>query len=565
MIRRHLALQLFLILLLASALPLVGAAALSLHRTEARIRAQIARDHAALAATSGTLVATYLENARVKVEVISQVLVQQGRQGDEDLAQQLSALLLPSDEFLGLRYEDRSAHGGQVAAVAQGVENQSRQMSQNLDLGNFRGQTAVQAPEELALNAPALRGVVEGLQPGQTRLASQAELFNNGAFPLVRRLDVDRALSAELRFDPISRTLGELAQGSGRELVLIHPSGLVLAASSAEPHPDWLETRHAAPEGWTLLVRESAAAAYAPLGEARRQTLVWCAGGAGLAVVLSLVFASWLLRPIRRLTQAADGLQRGELSTRVGLTRHDEIGRLGTAFDGMAAAFESLDRVKSEFVRTVSHELRTPLTAMKCAVENLIDGVGSAETLPRLRQDIDRLIRLVNDLLDLARLEAGADPLARRATELGGLVDSCLASLEPLIAAKQLEIERRFAPGPTECDPERLRQVVANLLDNAIKFVPAGGTITLEIAPGHLVVSDSGPGVPLERVDEVFQPFAAGGGVGLSIARKVVELHGGAIAVAGSRFTVSLPVAPTGPNAPAPSPAATPNAAQVNA
>lgn len=555
MIRRHLALQLFLILLLASALPLVGAAALSLQRTEARIRAQVARDHAALAATSGTLIGSYLESARVKVEVISSVLLQQGRRGDEDLAQQLSALLLPSDEFLGLRYEDASAQGGQIAAVAQGVENQSRQIDQNLELGNFRGQTAVQAPEELAFNDPALRGVIETLAPGQTRLASQIALFNNGAFPLVRRLDDQRALSAELRLDPISRTLAELAQGSGRELVLLHPSGRVLAASSAEPHPEWLETRHDAPEGWTLLVREPEAAAYAPLADARRQTLVWSAAGAALAVLLSLVFARWLLRPIRRLTQAAEGLQRGELSTRVGLARGDEIGRLGASFDAMAEAFESLDRVKSEFVRTVSHELRTPLTAMKCAVENLIDGVGSAETLPRLRQDIDRLIRLVNDLLDLARLEAGASPLALQPTELSALVESCLASLSPLIAAKGIEVERSFTPGPTAGDPERLRQVVANLLDNAIKFVPAGGTITLEAAPGHLSVSDSGPGVPPERAGEVFEPFAAGGGVGLSIARKVVELHGGTIAVHGSRFVVALPAAPrlaSAPRAPEP-------------
>lgn len=546
MIRRRLSLQLFLVLLLASGLPLAGAAALSLHQTRTQIDAQIERDHGRLATSASTLISSYLDNASAKIEAISKLLDRRGVLGDEALAQQLSDLLLPADEFLGLRYEDnRRVAGGQLAAVAQGYDQQKRQIEDQEVQGSFQGQQTVAGPEGLNFSNPILSSVIEELPVGETRLANSIDLFGNGALPLNTRVDQDRVLSADLRLDPLSNTLEELTRGSRRELVLIHPEGRVLAASSLDlhppdQHPGWLETRHPAPEGWTLLVREPRSLAYAPLDAAWARTKLWGAAGAGLAIFLSLVFAAWILRPIRKLTAAAERLQAGELSTRAGVERTDEIGQLARAFDDMAAAVESLDRVKSEFVSTVSHELRTPLTAMKVSVENLIDGVGSPETLPRLRQDIDRLIRLVNELLELARLDSGAAPLELGAHELSGLAESCLLSLRPLLEAKELEVERTFTPGPTRCDESRVRQVLTNLLDNAIKAAPPGGKIEVVVAPGRLEVSDSGPGVPPERAEEIFRPFAAGGGIGLSIAQRIVRLHGGSISVSGSRFSVSL-------------------------
>lgn len=546
MIRRRLSLQLFLVLLLASGLPLAGAAALSLHQTRVQIDEQIARDHARLATSAATLISSYLDTAAAKIEAISKLLDRRGVLGDEALARQLSDLLLPADEFLGLRYEDkRVAQGGQLAAVAQGVEQQERQLASQEVQGSFQGQQTVAGPEGLNFSNPILSSVIKELPVGETRLANSIDLFGNGALPLNTRVDRDRVLSADLRLDPLSNTLEELTRGSQRELVLLHPEGRVLAASSPdlhppELHPDWLETRHAAPEGWTLLVREPRSLAYAPLDAAWARTRIWAVAGAALAVALSLIFAAWILRPIRRLTTAAEALQSGQLSTRAGIERTDEIGQLARAFDDMAAAVESLDRVKSEFVSTVSHELRTPLTAMKVSVENLIDGVGSPVTLPRLRQDIDRLIRLVNELLELARLEAGAEPLERSEHELSELAEGCLGSLRPLLEAKELEVVREFSPGPTSCDPSRIRQVLTNLLDNAIKAAPPGGRVTLRVTPGHFEVEDSGPGVPPERAEEIFRPFAAGGGIGLSIAQRIVRMHGGEITVAGSRFSVSL-------------------------
>jgi len=541
MIRRRLSLQLFLVLLLASGLPLAGAAALSLHQTRIQIEDQIERDHRRLATSASTLISSYLNNASAKIEAISKLLDQRGILGDEALAQQLSDLLLPADEFLGLRYEDnRLIDRVLSASVAQGYYQQKRQLESQEVQGSFQGQQEVAAPETLNFNNPILTGLLKDLPAGETRLANSIDLFGNGALPLNRRVDEDRILSADLRLDPLSNTLEELTRGSHRELVLLHQEGRVLAASSPDLHPDWLETRHAAPEGWTLLVREPRALAYAPLDAAWDRTRLWGAAGAGLAIALSLIFAAWILRPIRKLTAAAERLQAGELTTRAGIERTDEIGQLARAFDDMAAAVESLDRAKSEFVSTVSHELRTPLTAMKVSVENLIDGVGSEETLPRLRGDIDRLIRLVNELLELARLEAGAAPLELSDHDLSGLADSCLLSLRPLLEAKELQVERAFTSGATRCDEARVRQVMTNLLDNAIKAAPPGGRIEVLVAPGRLEVSDSGPGVPPERAEEIFRPFAAGGGIGLSIAQRIVRMHGGTISVAGSRFSVTL-------------------------
>lgn len=544
MIRRRLSLQLFLLLLLASGLPLAGAAALSLHQTRAQIESQIEADHQRLAASASTLIAAYLQSASSKIEAISQLLDRRGVLDDQALAQQLSDLLLPSNEFLGLRYVDNNAPTPQVAIVSQRFDQQEVQRGVNLAQGSFQGQTLVTTPETMAFNNPLLAPLLEDLEPGQTKLATEIELFGNGAFPLNRRVDADRILSADLRLDPLSNTLEELTRGAQFELVLVHPEGKVLAASATSLHPEWLETRHAAPEGWTLLVREPREVAYAPLEAAWNRTRIWALAGAALAVALSLIFAAWILRPILALTRAAEGLQGGDLSTRVGIQRIDEIGQLASAFDDMAGALESLDRVKSEFVATVSHELRTPLTAMKVSVENLLDGVGSEETLPRLRQDIDRLIRLVNELLELARLEADATQLEFGAHELSEIAESCLTSLRPLLDAKQITVERAFTPGPTRCDSSRIRQVLTNLLDNAIKFTPPEGTIQLAIAPGRIEVTDSGPGVPPERVDEIFRPFSAGGGIGLSIAQAIVRLHEGSIAVDGSRFEVLLPAEP---------------------
>jgi signal transduction histidine kinase len=248
---------------------------------------------------------------------------------------------------------------------------------------------------------------------------------------------------------------------------------------------------------------------------------------------------------VTQLTRAAESMAKGDYSVRARIDRADEIGRLAATFDRMADAVQTLDNAKSEFVRTVSHEQRTPLTSIKLSIANLADGVGGPTTFARVRNDLDRLIRLVNDLLDLARLNAG-DPLRRVSLDLGFLLSSAAASLEPIAAARNVTIAIDRQPAPATADQARLTQVATNLLDNAIKFSPTGGTIRVTMGPETFSVTDEGPGVPPERRQRIFEPFSDGGGLGLTIARRMLDLHGGTIALAGdtgSTFVVTLPAA----------------------
>jgi len=224
----------------------------------------------------------------------------------------------------------------------------------------------------------------------------------------------------------------------------------------------------------------------------------------------------------------------------------------------MAAALQELDELKSEFVAHVSHELRTPLAAMQLAVANLQDGLAGPlgekheEVLRRIQSDIERLIRLVNGVLDIARIEAGKFELARGPVDLADVARNAAEALEPLAGKKGSQLSIATAPCVVFGDRERLLQVVTNLLDNAIKFTPAGGRVEVKVARGILRVSDTGPGIPPERLPRIFDRFArtgamnAGAGLGLSIAKKIVELHGWTIAVEstvgkGTTFTVTLP------------------------
>jgi two-component system sensor histidine kinase BaeS len=278
----------------------------------------------------------------------------------------------------------------------------------------------------------------------------------------------------------------------------------------------------------------------------------------GLAVALSLVLSSWIVRPVRRLTAAADAMKEGALTTRSGIEREDEIGRLARSFDLMAASLEELDRLKGEFVAHVSHELRTPLTAMQLAVANLQDGVAGPvdgrqmEVLRRIGGDIDRLIRLVHGVLDAARIDAGRLELDRAPLDLAEVANAAVSLLEPLAREKGVELLCEAGGSPIEGDREKLLQVATNLVHNAIKFTAAGGSVRVQVRRGTLVVADTGCGIAPELRPRIFDRFAragavnAGAGLGLSICRKIVELHGGSVSVRsapgeGSTFTVSLP------------------------
>jgi len=282
----------------------------------------------------------------------------------------------------------------------------------------------------------------------------------------------------------------------------------------------------------------------------------------GLALVQGL--ARGMTSPLREMASAASAMARGDYERRVTATSRDEVGELARAFNAMAAELEEVDRQRRDLVANVSHELRTPITALQAKLENVADGVEPAdpETVETMLAQVERLGRLVAQLLDLSRLEAQAEPFDKRPFGVRDLLEQAAREARLHVPeGVELRVEAEddaVASG----DPERVHQVVANLVENAVRHSPVPGTITLtgHADNGHVVieVADEGPGIPADEAERVFERFyrpdpsraapSGGAGLGLSIARWIVDLHGGSIRVEeaephGCRMVVELPKA----------------------
>jgi signal transduction histidine kinase len=275
----------------------------------------------------------------------------------------------------------------------------------------------------------------------------------------------------------------------------------------------------------------------------------------GVAAVVAstagLLLSRALTHPIRQLTLAADEVARGDLERQVPVRSADEIGRLGQAFNRMVAQLRATERMRTDFVSNVSHELRTPLTAIKGLVETLRDGaVDDREVRDRflatMEDETDRLIRLVNDLLVLSKADSQALKLKREPLDVRDLVERSVHKLAPQLEEKGIVVEVGVSDGPqlVLADADRIEQVLVNLLDNAIKYSPEGGRITVAIDEGgaemvSVAVRDEGVGIPAGDLPRVFERFyrvdrarardGGGSGLGLSIAKAIVEAHGGDI------------------------------------
>jgi signal transduction histidine kinase len=261
-------------------------------------------------------------------------------------------------------------------------------------------------------------------------------------------------------------------------------------------------------------------------------------------------------------------MERGDYRQRVVTTSRDEVGQLAVAFNRMSSELESLERVRRDLVANVSHELKTPISALRAHLENLLDGVEQAnpETLEVMLAQSERLGRLVDQLLELSRLESGDLPLHREQVRLRPLVSRVLSEIEVTRADRDVELEQEVSEDlpPVFADAERVHQVLFNLLDNAVRFTPSGGQVRVTASRHNgtidVAVQDTGPGIAPEHLPRVFERFyrvdtarsrdEGGTGIGLAIARSVVEAHGGRIWAEsepgnGSTFTFELPVAPT--------------------
>ncbi|GLZ37335.1 ATP-binding protein [Actinokineospora sp. NBRC 105648] len=280
------------------------------------------------------------------------------------------------------------------------------------------------------------------------------------------------------------------------------------------------------------------------------------------ALLTSQVLAHGMTRPLRDMTAAAKAMARGDYSRRIRVTARDEVGELGRAFNQMSADLDAADRHRRELIANVSHELRTPIAALQAVLENVVDGVSSADpvTMRTALAQTERLGRLVKELLDLSRIDAGAHTLDRERVEVHGLLAEVVAEAEvnAVAAGRSVRFTSSVGRSATSvvADRERLHQVLVNLLDNAVRHGPADGEVRVTAGTSSaglvLEVRDEGPGIDAAERDLVFRRFtrgerARGGGtgLGLAIARWVVELHGGTIAVVdstrGCRIRITLP------------------------
>ena len=288
---------------------------------------------------------------------------------------------------------------------------------------------------------------------------------------------------------------------------------------------------------------------------------------ATLAALLGLIIIQILARgmtsPLREMAAAASAMARGDYRRRVRATSKDEVGELARAFNAMAAELGDADRMRRELVANVSHELRTPLGALQALLENLADGVEPPDpaALRTALAQTERLGRLVAQLLDLSRLESGTLPVQHVAFDTRALLEQ--AARECALGDRPVRLKVRVEPGDLQAtgDPERLHQVVANLLDNAVRHSPPEGRVWLTAhaaTPGRttIVVADEGPGIPPDEAERVFERFHrtdaaratrdGGTGLGLAIARWIVDAHGGEIRAEvrepqGCRMVVEIP------------------------
>lgn len=305
-----------------------------------------------------------------------------------------------------------------------------------------------------------------------------------------------------------------------------------------------------------------------------------------VALVMSVRIARRVGRPLSELVDAAGRIEQSDYTVRVEESPRggSDLRGLSRAFNSMAARLEAEDATRRRLLADVSHELRTPLAVIQGNLEALLDGVYPADEahITPILEETRVLERLVDDLRTLSLAESGALPLHRELTDPDVLLDDVAAAHRARAAGSGVTIAITAGPDvpPIDLDPVRMRQVVSNLVDNAIRVMPDGGTITLAASADArsttITVSDDGPGIPADLLPNVFERFAKsptsrGSGLGLAIARAIVEAHGGSISARsteapaaghGTTVTISLPQSAAGSSAPGSSAAGSGNAAR---
>lgn len=296
--------------------------------------------------------------------------------------------------------------------------------------------------------------------------------------------------------------------------------------------------------------------------------LIWAAAliAVGLGSILVYLMSRRLAKPLYQMNTVALQLAKGKFDQQVEICGEDEIAQLGESFNFMASQLNKLEQMRREFIANVSHELRSPLTSIRGFVQAILDGTVPPETqgkyLNMVYDETSRMTRLVNDLLDIARIDGGIIEVEKSVFDIGELATQIVRKLQPQILGKDLEIVQNIAPSEflVEADRYLIEQVLINLVNNAINFTPQQGSIALEVEQkGNKVlvmVKDSGIGIPAEDLEHIWERFykvdkarirARGGtGLGLAIVKRLIDAHNEEIWVQskvqeGTQFSFTLP------------------------
>lgn len=282
-----------------------------------------------------------------------------------------------------------------------------------------------------------------------------------------------------------------------------------------------------------------------------------------LALLMVQFLAHGMTYPLRQMASSAKAMARGDYSQRVEVSSSDEVGQLADAFNQMAADLADADRQQKEFIANASHELRTPVAALQGTLENLVDGVGTPDgaTLGRMLAQSEHLGRMVNQLLDLSRLEVGADRLGEVELDVGDLLHEVAGELRLTHPTALIDVKAPLGLRSVG-DREQLARVLTNVIGNALRFSPIGEAVTLVASRQNgsvrVAVRDCGPGIPVDQRSKVFERFwqadgtptgGGGAGLGLAISKRIVDQHEGEILITdnqarGACVVISLPALP---------------------
>lgn len=368
------------------------------------------------------------------------------------------------------------------------------------------------------------------------------------------------------------------------QAILVDPaSGIPLAAGGAPVSTAQLSAGAPVEIDGSVLALLVPAELDASLGSAETAVLTQvqaAIGSAALiggltAALLSGILAWTISRPLRALHRGVTALAAGNRQTQVTIRSRDELGELAIAFNQMAHSLQEQEGLRQRMLADIAHELRTPLSVVQGNLQAILDGVYplAMPEIETVYAETRLLSRLVQDLHELAQAEAGRLPLERQTVDVTTALEQMATLFSPLAESKQvtLRVAAPARPVAISADPDRLQQILHNLLGNALRHTPSGGTVCLAADQPHagrmrLSIADSGPGIHPEHLTHIFERFyrgdrsrtrdeerTAGAGLGLAIARALVEAHGGTIGVAsppgqGATFWVELPLANAAPS-----------------